>query len=147
MNNSSVEFYLKTPIGIAKGGEITEVSLLELSAPSSKVRTQAAKLKQLVMRSISEVNDNVSDEQREAAEPEAETEMSADESGEALLAVLGVSKSVDMEVAHEVFADLIKKDGICMVDGDVKMTSPIYDKLNFNDCERLLGFYISSFLL
>ena len=147
MNNSSVEFYLKTPISIAKGGETVDVSLLELTAPSSKVRTQAAKLKQLVMRSISEVNDNISDEQRESVEPDAEKEMSADESGEALLAVLGVSKSVDMEVAHEVFAELIKKEGICMVDDDVKMTSPLYDKLNFADCERLLGFYISSFLL
>jgi ribosome biogenesis protein Tsr3 len=148
--NNSIEFYLSKPISVAKGGEQVEVSLLELNAPSSKVRTQAAKLKQLVMRAVNDVSEGISDEMRKSVtekQMEEVEQSSPEEAAEGLMGVVNVSKSVDMAVLHEVFADLITREGICMIDGDVKMTSPLYDKIDFKDNERLLGFYVQSFLL
>jgi len=151
--NTEIDFHLETKIEVGVRGDIKEIDLLVLKAPTSKHRTHAAKLKQLVMRAIDEANRSVTDEQREAVMESAKDKESEDEdiedSGKQLMGVLNFANTVDMAVVHEVFAEFIKKEGVCYVDGDseVKMTSPIYDKLQFEDVERLIGVYLASFLM
>ncbi len=136
---SEFTFQLETPIAIHEKGQITQATELLLKAPSNKQRHESAKLKQgffRALKSMADAKGNVDTK----SEVESETTIS----GAEVMSVIMMS-NVDLSEYQENFRTLLLNDA-CFVNG-VKLTNPMFDSLSDSDTERLMGEYVSNFLL
>lgn len=145
---SEITFKLNVPFEYAVNGSVSTASLLVLKAPSNKQRFQRAKLKEFFYiafnESRTETTTAPTEEPKDVVVTEPPTEaMFADY----VLQTLYSSDKVKMVEVIEEFKQLLLSDGVCKVEGEVNLTQALYDKMDADDADRLIGEYLGAFIL
>jgi hypothetical protein len=137
-------FQLSTPIYYQEDGDArVEARELTLKAPSNKQRRESAELKQGFMRTLKAMANDSGDVEVDAnAKGADKKETGSDE----ILSIMMMSKEVDFVDYQESFRKLLLND-IAWITEKQRLTSPLYDTLSDEDTDRLLGEYLSTFLL
>lgn len=144
---STIDFKLNVPFEYAVGGGVEIANLLVLNAPSNKQRFQRAKLKEFFYLSFAS--------DRNDSKPEAETPKedkntpppTEEEFSDYVLQMLYSSDKVKITEVVEEFKQLLLSENICKVEGSVALTQALYEKMDADDCERLMGTYMVAFIL
>ena len=92
------------------------------------------------MTAVTEISDTATAEAPEAADGDAENDLTAT----GVLQLLYRSSS-DM-VKTLLHAEQLFKSGIALVDGEEKLTTPVMEKMQGDDFENLLGAYVANFI-
>ena len=145
MSKSQIEFTLSNKLTFHNKGEVEVTDLLTLVAPCNKQIHMVSKLKQLFLRALHEAT-------KSSKEPA--TEKSSDESditADQLVMGLYMSTTVEISDVMDVFKKLLIS-GSCYVgtvtkDSKTELTDALYDKLDYEDTEKMLGEYLLNFLL
>ena len=141
---SEFEFTLNSPIKYqSQGDHHHDGRLLVLKAPSNKVRANRAKLKQAFMASVSEGEQKVSD----AAENQKDTVIADDEMPDYILMMLYASKSINMAEVLDEFMNLLTIGKCCKVEGAEDLTKSMFEEMDADDTDRLLGEYMANFII
>ena len=142
MEKGEFDFVLTEPVDYHAGGESRQGKLLVLRAPSNKVRQQRTKLKQWFMQSLAELQtgNTTTDGAKDGG-------ISEQEFAEYVVHLLYSSKTVSMVNILDEFKALVCSPGICKVENEVDMTSAIFDKLDSDDTDRMVGEYLANFIL
>ena len=130
----TVQYELKTPIEYAFKGDMQAASFIELSEPTYQDMTNFMLGKQAFVKGVAQ-----------AAESSA-SEASGDDmdiTGDDVIGFLYTS-GIDMAKIFVAVQELVKSSGL--VDGEVKVTTPLMNKLSVKDAEGLMGFYIANFI-
>ncbi len=133
-----IEFNLASPIEYHddQGGHANG-QLLVLSAPSMNNDTERLKLSQAFFQAVT-------DGERPDQEDSKDSDMEIP--GAAVLAILFGAKS-DVKVVVDTFKTLLLAPGICMVENKVPMTEVLYNSMDPEDRDDLMGEYIANFIL
>lgn len=134
--NDEFEFKLSKPIEYAHGGNQEKGELLILTAPTQRQAKERTKLQQGFFRAITSVQSN-GEEKKTTDSPEIK--------GSDIVAIM-LSSPVDMVSFLEDFRRMITS-GVCKIEGREVLTSALYDKLDPNDIDALLGEYLGNFIL
>lgn len=134
-----IEFNLNKPVKYHKNGNEELSYQLTLYAPAGRHRQELVKLKQGFLKSISSLQGSYN--QSNANQSQENQGIGSDE----IIMILMMS-DVDMNKYFDNFKALLCKN-ICYVDPNQKLTEYIYDNIDLDDLERLLGEYLSNFLL
>lgn len=140
MENDSFEFDLQKPVGYHHGGDKREGQRLVLSAPSARHNKVRHQLQQGFVRALRSLRGQSQADAAPTAEASTENTMSSSE----VMSILMMS-DIDMYEYNEQFKKLLF-DGVCMVEGEERLTSIIYNEFSAYDCDRLLGEYIAVFI-
>lgn len=143
---------LSTPVQYGgKDGKLRDGTFVVLRAPSSSAFRIAARIKQQMLRAImAEQRKRAADPVATAgppppatadATPEAERATGAD-----MLQMLAQSEA-DLAELGDLVRDLILSHGIAMLDGEVRMTALLVDRLSLADFEAIVGEYLATFPL
>ncbi len=132
----TITFELTTPLKYAHKGEEVEGMFVEMSAPTSRNLSECAFIKQAFMRSLP--NDPTTQVVTDNETKEAIT-------GDEVLTLMYMS-GVDMSpvLGH---ARALFTSGVVLVDGEEKITKPLFDKISQEDFEAMLGEYLINFIL
>jgi len=141
--NNEFEFRLETPIEYAADGEVRQGALLYMKAPSNKQRFNRAKLKQSFFAALQGMSGEA---KTESANAEA-VALSEEEFAEYVLHLLYSSKAVNICECLDEFKQIITSHGICRVEGEADLTGVLFDRIDAEDCDKLLGAYIANFIL
>lgn len=141
------EFTLSSPVSYQAEGQAQEGRLLTLTAPSNKVRAQRAKLKEAFMMAIAEAGEQEKEQKAVPQGDQKDTVIEEDEFSEYVLMMLYSSPKVNIVDMLEEFKGLMIHGQCCTIEGSVKMTAPIFDSMDADDCDRLLGEYMANFIL
>lgn len=154
---SEFDFDLAQPITYKpdNSGEQEECRKLILKAPTNKQRTQRTKLKQFVYQAILYIQQNplkaeenevdVPDEVKNPFDSEGKSEEELQESGKNFCQLMYMCPTIDMTVVNEEFLILLLE--VCLVEGEKKLTKPLYDKMSPVDTDNLLGAYLANFII
>ena len=130
------DFKLITPFDYANKGESVAATFIKLAAPSSRNSRECAALKQAFYRALP------------PGDKDAEEVDSSDIEGKDVLVLLAMSIDVDlpdvMDVAKKLFTS---GNNIALVDGEVKLTNNLIDKMSQDDLESMAGDYMVNFIL
>jgi len=128
---------LTQPIEYAKGGELEAGTFVTLAAPTSRNMTECATLKQAFFRALPKTG-----------EVEAEDSGQGDAviNGEAIMTLITMSKDVELGSVLLTAKELLTS-GVALVEGEEKLTKPLFDKLSQDDMELLVGEYLANFIL
>lgn len=145
---------LSTPIEYAgKDGNIHRGTFIVLRAPTSAAFRVALKLKQEMVRAImAEARRAVlAPEAPKSPEPEpaaegAEPKPAEKPTGEDVFRMLAQS-SADLVALGEGVRELLSMHGVGLLDGEVRMTDVLIDRLSLSDFESVVGEYLGTFLL
>lgn len=129
-------YELTTPVEYAFKGNMEAGTFIQLNAPTSKVITQCAKLKQAFFRALP----------KNQAPVEADGPKDGDVTGEEIMTI--ITMSPDVELSDVLFAarDLFTS-GLALVEGEVKLTRPLMDAVSQDDLEGMTGEYLANFIL
>jgi hypothetical protein len=133
------DYQLKKPFEYSKDGQFYPAAFLRLTAPTSKNATEGAILKQAFMRAslaatYGRGNDDAPD--KPAKQP----------TGREIIAVLAMSQAVELAEVLKA-AQRLFTSGVAMVDGETKLTLPLYEKMALADVEEALGDYLVNFII
>jgi len=145
-NNKKIrqfDFILNVPIKYALDGNETQAQLLALKAPSNKSRKYAAKLKQGFYKSIVALKDTFTESDTSSNKKEENDKFD----GEQVVQMLMMAGVVDFEDYLDNFKKLITNHGICRIDDKMPLNDHLFDEISYDDSERLLGDYLSTFLV
>ena len=144
---SELIYELKKPFPYAtKGGGKEEASFITLFEPTFKQLAQITPIKQAITAAITQLNsDDTGDtDAAEGGDDTGDTDASSEPTAAMMLAVLyqwdGKLTSVFLH-AQELF-----KSGAALVEGEVKLTIPLMEKMGVEDFEQMVGEYIAAFL-
>lgn len=134
------DFYLCVPLSYSSGSSQHDATFIRLFAPSSRVSRECSALKQAFLRAVpKEVS---------AAAAEAGTSDSADDlDGSDVIQILALSTVVDLPDVLEVGRRLLLAPNIAKVEGEVKLTNALMERLDQEDFENMLGEYMVNFTL
>lgn len=138
---SEVQYTLKDPFDYAaKGGDMVTAGFVTLFPPTYRHLAHVAPIKQAFMAALTSLT--ITEEQREAAKKEdADDNITSDAALQLLYSGPGDMTKV-MLYAAELF-----KSGAALLDGEVRITSPMLDKMTARDFEQLLGLYMANFIV
>lgn len=122
-----------------KGGSEAYCKSLKLKAPANMHRDYILKLKQGFFQAIAGLPSNQGPAQAGPQDTDATI------TGTEVISILMMSK-INLVEYFEVFKNLMCQ-GCCTLEDGTKMTSFIWDKLDIEDSERMLGEYLANFLL
>ncbi len=133
------DFYLLVPLSYSSGSSQHDATFIRLFAPSSKVSRECSALKQAFLRAVPK-------EVSASAAPTPEN--SADDlTGSDVIQILALSTVVDLPDVLEVGRRLLVAPGISKVEGEVKLTSTLLERMSQEDFENMLGEYMVNFTL
>jgi hypothetical protein len=133
---SEITVELSTPFEYALKGEMEKASFITLAAPTFKQIDKIAPIKQAFVSAIADLGGGSGEEaKQEPGEVEAIT-------GPQVMAILYQSKGNMSQVF--LFAQALFKE-VALVDGEVKLTTPLMEKMDIVDFERMLGEYLANF--
>lgn len=141
MNNEPFNYLLVVPIEYAHKGNKETGTFITCSPPTAKIMTECARLKQAFFRALPKDADVTEEIKQQAKEMRDETV-----SGPEIMAMLSVSNDVDLDKVF-VSAKILLTSGVCMVEGQEKLTGPLWDSLSYEDMEALTGDYIANFIV
>lgn len=126
-----------------RDGEFHMATFVVLKAPTSRAYQQAIRIKQAVLRAIAtERRKAPADAPQPAPAPGTEERPS----GADWVAMLA-STEADLPALFEMVRELLVKQGLALVDGEVPMTGALFDDLALPDFESLVGEYLAAFPL
>ncbi len=132
---------LKTKISYSNKGNQEEGSFIQLSPPTGKNIKECAFLKQAFFQALPKA-DAVTIESVTEKEENIDDVMT----GEAVMMIISGSKDVLLSAvlahARELFAS-----GVAMIEGEVKLTKDLIDRMDLQDLEGMTGEYLSNFML
>lgn len=138
MVKDEFEFELSRPIAFAHDGRQEEGKLLVLKAPSQRNAKERTKLQQGFFRAISSIKQDSGEAKKTGDNVEIK--------GSDIVAIM-LSSEIDMVAFLEDFRRLITAPGICLVEGREKLTPALYDVIDPDDIDSLLGEYLGNFIL
>ena len=144
---SEITFKLNVPFEYAVNGAVATASLLILKAPSNKQRFQRAKLKEFFYIAFNDSNAKAKDEPAEAPKEVASEPPSEEAFAEYVIQTLYSCDKVKITEVLDEFKALLLSDGICKVEGEINLTQALYDKMDADDSDRLIGAYYAAFIL
>ena len=141
-NEENVRFILEKSVRYGtKGGDSEQGSWIELRPPSPIHLRECGALKQAWLRAFNEINKDDDDDDKVQVEGNTK---GPDPMG--IVNVMATASSVDypdvLEVARKLFIS-----GVAWVEGEVKVTNNIMQRMTLNDLERMLGVYLINFTL
>jgi hypothetical protein len=138
---TSFRYDLKQPFEYSLKGESPTAEFIELRAPSSKVVTICADLKQCFLRASTggsgETEKSTSDKKPKEVEF----------TGDMIMMMVGMSKDVDLKSFYLHGSELFGKKGIALIDGEVSMKPEHLERISVEDFEAMLGEYLVNFTL
>ena len=137
---TEVTYELKKPFEYAFNGEQRKAQFVSLFPPTMKQHSQAAALKQSIVRIVTDAVRNAGDKSSEGVNTEDSI------TSEMVVNTIYGSSCVDVAVIWEQVKALLKEN-VALVDGEQKLTSPLIDKMSPNDFENMAGEYIANFTL
>ena len=141
MEKSEVIFTLTTPFKYAFKGDQREAGFITLIAPTMRQHSQAAALKQSIIKMVTKAV-------RDAVDPNPDDDDKDEEEITAQMVVTTIytSDCVDANVVWEQ-AKALFKEGVALLDGEQKLTASLIDRMDPADFEKLTGEYIANFTL
>ena len=137
---TEVTYELKKPFEYAFKGEQREAQFVSLFPPTMKQHSQAAALKQSIVRIVTDAVRNAGDESSEGVNTEDSI------TSEMVVNTIYGSGCVDVSVIWEQVKALLKEN-VALIDGEQKLTAPLIDKMSPSDFENMAGEYIANFTL
>lgn len=137
--NTELKVTLSEPLKVARRGEQELMFDITLNAPTAKARTYIIRLKQLFLKAMTSMPKGQEETKADAAEAESTI------TGQQVIALMYLSDA-NVTQFHELMRELIIMPGVAAVD-DVKMTGHLYDQMDLDDTEKLIGEYFASFLV
>ena len=117
-------------------GSTEAATFIKITAPSAKQLTHCAELKQAFYRAT-----------KDAPKDEAETGADKEKiEGSDIMALMYGSDHVEMPKVF-LHAKELLTSGVCLVDGEAKLTKPLFDEMSNDDMEVLVGEYLVNFIL
>jgi hypothetical protein len=136
---SEIVVTLSTPLKYSVGGEFKDANELILKAPSNNRRRQCNDLKQGFFRALKSGADSSGKVETPADASDHET------TGDEIVTILMMSDT-DFGAYMEKFREIVTNGACDVVDG-VKLTPALFDVLELEDQDTLLGEYLANFLL
>ena len=133
------DFYLLVPLSYSSGSSQHDATFIRLFAPSSKVSRECSALKQAFLRAVPKEASTV-----DAPSPENSAD---DLTGSDVIQILAISTNVELPDVLEVGRRLLLAPGISKVEGEVKLTSTLLERMDQEDFENMLGEYMVNFTL
>lgn len=131
---------LESSFQYAFKGEQRDASFITLTAPTMKQHSQAAALKQSIIRIVTDaVRDAGDDNSDDSKGEEAIT-------SKMVVATIYGSSCVEANVVWGQARALLK-EGVALIDGEQKLTVPLMEKMSPDDFENMAGEYIANFTL
>jgi len=145
-----IEIELNDPIEAHIRGEAQVCKVVVLTAPASKHRSQVARIKNFCAYHVDRhITARTKPDTGGGEKPvKAPAEDDDGFTGETLMTILALADIEDkdaMETVYNLFQKIIV-DGCGSVEG-VTMNAHLFDKLSFEDLERMFGEYVVTFLL
>lgn len=141
MKEQSMFFNLSEPLEFSKKGEFETTLSLEIEAPSPKNYDSVMALAQKVIKAMFEAQRSFSD-LANTEQPEADQ---APELDAKTVRMMLLSASVPMVEYVGPLAKLLETT--CTLDGETRMTAPLFDKLGIVDKNNLLCEYVATFIV
>ena len=133
--------------GSTSSGSMHDASFIELRAPSSKNSRECAALKQAFFRAAAGA-DEAAEQQVATEEEEGDSQQKRDSvTPEAIIATLAMASGIDLADVFDVAKHLFTRGGVALVDGDMRLTSPLMDLMSQRDLEAMTGTYLLRFIL
>lgn len=124
------------------GGDAVDASFVTLCAPNYRQLQHSTPIKQAFSAAIKEIA--VTDEDRERAKAEQGKGDDGITGAQALHLLYSWSGDAQKILLHA--AELFKS-GVALVDGEVRVTAPILDKMSGEDFENIVGEYLANFIV
>lgn len=134
-----LRFDLKNPVEFSLNGELAKGEFILCKGPTFKESKQCSILKQAFFRALPDIDSNTD-------VPEKTDDSPVDIKGTDVIVLLSRSKEVDLGMVLDVAKKLLTS-GVAMMEGEVKLTSYVIDKMTYYDFERLVGEYMANFIL
>lgn len=157
---------LVTPFEYAHAGDTATASFVRFMAPSSKHSKEVAWIKQAMTRAFTEWITMLQQMQAGRSREELEEMVAAAEARQqdrktakkpkledekmdaaTVIGILSSSQTIEyhkvLEASRRLF--ISTPPAIAFVDGEEKLTSPLYDKLTYDDAEGMMGAYLGFF--
>jgi hypothetical protein len=136
MLKSEFDFVLNVPIDYtSKSGTIESAKQIALSAPTVAQDALRIKLKQGFTQSLFALS--------QSAKPSESKSDDGDPDGESIIMLLYAS-NLDLVAYKNTFKELVISGAGTV--GDMPITAAIYDRIDPNDADRLLGEYLANFM-
>ncbi len=135
-------FKLSKTLEYMKEGQKGLCKELVMKAPSVNNMRLISKLKQDFFRAVKSLQNDFRNIDTKA---KANEEDSGDMDSDQIISILYMS-DIDMGEYIEVFKELMM-NGLCYLDSTQKMTEALYDNLDCDDLENLLGKYLENFMM
>lgn len=136
---TEVLFELTAPFEYASKGEQREAQFITLLPPTMRQHSQAAALRQSIMRMVAKA-------QREAPAASEDDDEDEGPTAEMVRSIIYTSEAVEANVVWEQ-AKALFKEGVALIDGEQKITAPLIEKMSPTDFENMAGEYIVNFTL
>lgn len=136
----SIAFTLDSPFEYAFKGEQRKAEFITLYPPTMKQHSQAAALKQSIIRIVTESVREIGDQDDTSIDEDDEI------TSKMVIATIYGSKCVDAGVVWGQVKALLK-ESLAFIDGEQKLTTPLMEKMNPDDFENMAGTYIANFTL
>jgi len=118
-------------------GSSEAASFIKILAPSAKNLVHCADLKQAFYRATKDAQSDA-----EASGSESKEKIT----GSDIIGLMYGSEHVEMSKVF-LHAKELLTSGVCLVDGEAKLTKPLFDEMSQDDLEVLLGEYLVNFIL
>jgi hypothetical protein len=135
---------------------ITAKRLL-LRAPNTRLLSLASKLSSIVMAAFIKINNEKKPEAEEEKKARLEKEKKEAKEGKKesdaqdgqsfFMLISGACSQEQIDIFVDKFQELILSDGICLIDGKEPLTSSLFEMLDSREASRLIGDYVTNFLL
>lgn len=140
---TQVTYDLKESFQYAFKDDMRDATFITLLPPSMKQHSQAAALKQSIIRMVTDAVRNAdSDGEDDSKIKEEEEKITS----AMVVATIYGSKCVEVNVVWEQVKALLKS-GVALIDGEQRLTIPLMEKMSPEDFENMAGEYIANFTL
>lgn len=140
MKDQTLFFNLSAPLEFSKKGDFEETLSLEISPPSPKNYDLVMTLAQHITKAMFEAQRTFSDMSVDDEPVEGRTaELDAD-----AVRMMLFSSSIPMSEYIGPLAKLLSMT--CTLDGETRITQPIFEKIDISDKNRLLCEYVVNFI-
>ncbi len=134
------QFDITAPFEYAFKGEQRKAAFVTLLPPTMKQHSQAAALKQSIVRIVTDAVRDADD-----GDPD-DSKSEEDITSKMVVATIYGSSCVDANVVWEQVKALLKEN-LALIDGEQKLTTPLMEKMSPSDFEDMAGTYIANFTL
>ena len=137
-----MEYTLKGKLDYAKKGETAQAKFIELFEFKAKQFSKTVPVKQICVRAFNSFADKADKVEIEESKKKDASEVTAED----LMTALYMSGE-DLSIFFVNMRELLTSDGICSVDGESKLTKPLFDELGQDDMEGLCSTYVLNFII